>query len=269
MSNPSLKDDLGAARKVDLGAARRSSYEPAGEPAATRASARPLRPVNGILRPSRHPVVVVMIAVLGALLVAAVGFALRAHAVDLALAQALNAVHTGVLGLVTTRVYQGLEPVWAIVITIGTTGIIWLSTRQLRVAAAFAGVVAITWIPSDVVKLLVHRPRPAAGVLSHPFVPAQVDASFPSGHLVFVTVFVIALLFVLRGTRWMPLGVVIGVIAVAGVAAAVTIDAVHYPTDAVASIFWSVTVAPGARVVWVDWIMPRVPGLRPLTPRGA
>jgi undecaprenyl-diphosphatase len=256
MSNPPVQQD-------DLGSARRASYEQPAAAPATRTGARATRPVNGILRPSRHPVFVVVIAVLGALLVTAVGFALRSHPIDLALAQALNTLHVGVAGTLSSLVYRGLEPVAAIALTILATGLIWLSTRQLRVAVAFAGMVAITWIPSDIVKILVHRPRPEAALLTHPFSPAQVDPSYPSGHTVFITAFVIALLFVLRGTRWMPVGVVLGVIVVLGVATAVTIDGVHYPTDAVASIVWGVAVAPGARVVWVDWIMPRVPGLRP------
>ncbi|WP_052226335.1 phosphatase PAP2 family protein [Microbacterium mangrovi] len=266
MSNPPVQEEA-------ADAARRSSFQqpasPERAPVATRSGARAARPVNGILRPSRHPGFVVVIAVLGALLVTAVGFALRAHAIDLALAQGLNSLHTGTLGLVTTLVYQGLEPTASIAITILATGVIWASTRQLPVAAAFAGTVALTWIPSDIVKLLVHRPRPEAGLLSHPFVPAQIDASFPSGHTVFVTAFVIALLFVLRGTRWMPVGVVVGTLLVVGVATSVAIDGVHYPTDTIASVFWSVTVLPGARVVWVDWLMPRIPGIRPRSARAA
>jgi undecaprenyl-diphosphatase len=263
MSNPSVREEDNA------GSTRRSSYEQPAAPAATRAGSRAAQPVNGILRPSRHPVFVVVIAVLGALLVTAVGFALRSHAIDLAWAQALNTLHTGVVGTLSSLVYRGLEPVAAIALTILATGLIWLSTRQLRVAAAFAGMVALTWIPSDLVKIVVARPRPEGAVLSHAFLPAQVDASYPSGHTVFITAFVIALLFVLRGTRWMPVGVVLGVIAVFGVATAVTIDAVHYPTDVMASIVWGVTVAPGARVVWVDWLMPRIPGLRPRPAVGA
>jgi len=38
---------------------------------------------------------------------------------------------------------------------------------------------------------------------------------------------------------------------------------VHYPTDAAASILWALAVTPAARVVWVDWAMPRIPFLRP------
>ncbi|HKT55230.1 MAG TPA: phosphatase PAP2 family protein [Microbacterium sp.] len=228
----------------------------------TRSESRSARARNGILRPSQHPVAVVVVALAGAAVVTGVGFALRSHPFDLALAQALNTLHTGVLGTVTSLVYHGLEPVSAIAITVLATAVIWLSTRRLPVAAAFAGTVAITWIPSDVVKILVHRPRPELSLLSHPFSPVQVDPSFPSGHTVFVTAFVVALVFVLRGTRWMPVGVVAGAVLVLGVGASVSIDAVHYPSDAVASIFWSLTVAPGARVVWADWLMPRIPLLR-------
>jgi undecaprenyl-diphosphatase len=219
--------------------------------------------VNGILRPSRHPVWVVVIAVLGAALVTVTGLVLRAHHLDQALALALNELHTGAIGAAADLAYKGLGPVPAVVITVVVTGVIWATTRRLPVAAAFAGVIAFSWLSSGVVKLIVHRPRPDVHVLSHPFSPVQVDPSYPSGHTVFVTTFVIALLFLLRGTRWMPVGVVAGVIAILFISTAVSIDAVHFPTDAGASIFWAVTVTPGVRVVWVDWIMPRIPFLRP------
>lgn len=231
-------------------------------PSPTRSETRSTRARNGILRPAQNPVAVVAVALAGVVIVTGVGFALRSHPFDLAFAQALNTLHTGALGALTSLVYHGLEPVSAIAITVLATAVIWLSTRQLPVAASFAGTVAITWIPSDVVKILVHRPRPEAALMSHPFSPAQVDASFPSGHTVFITAFVVALVFVLRGTRWMPVGVVAGAVLVVGVAVSVSIDAVHYPSDAVASVFWSLTVAPGVRVVWVDWLMPRIPLLR-------
>jgi undecaprenyl-diphosphatase len=47
-----------------------------------------------------------------------------------------------------------------------------------------------------------------------------------------------------------------------GIALAVAIDAVHYPTDAVASVLWGLTVTPGVRVVLVDWLLPKVAFLR-------
>lgn len=226
------------------------------------AATRPAR-VNGILRPSQHPIPVLVTAAVAIILISVAGLVLKSHAVDLALAQALNRLHTGFIGGVTSSVYHALEPVWAIVITVIVTGVIWWVTRKLPVAAAFAGVVAFTWLPSSIVKSLVDRPRPDALALSHPFSPLQLDPSYPSGHTVFVTTFVIAMLFVLQGTKWMPLAVILGIVAVLGIAFSVTIDAVHYPTDALASILWAVAVAPAVRIVWVDWLMPLIPGLRP------
>ena len=228
-----------------------------------RASARRARAhVNGILRPSRHPVAVLVTAAVVVCLLTVLGFLLRSHPIDQALSQQLNTLHTGWLGWLTDAVYTVISPVPAVVITGVITGILWAVSRQLRVAAAFAGVVAATWIPSDLLKLLVHRPRPDAGLLMHPFSPAQSDPSYPSGHTVFIATLAIALVFVLRGTRWLPLAAVVGTVVVGGVAVALSIDAVHYPTDVVASIVWALAVAPAVRLIWVDWLIPRIPILR-------
>ena len=220
------------------------------------------KPVNRILRRSGHPVAVLVTAGVVIVVLTGVGFLLRSNPVDLALSQTLNVMHTGSFGRLTNRVYEVFAPVPAIALTVVVTGVIWVLSRQLRVAVAFAGVVAVTWIPSDIVKLLVHRPRPDVHLLAHPFAPVQLDPSYPSGHTVFVTAFVLALLFVLRSTRWFPAGVILGTVLIVGVAVPLAIDAVHYPTDVAASVVWSLAVAPAARLIWVDWLMPLVPFLR-------
>jgi undecaprenyl-diphosphatase len=222
---------------------------------------------NGILRPSRHPVAVLVIAVVAVAIITSAGYLLSAHAVDLSLSEGLNALHVGVLGSVTSLVYHLFSPIPAVIITVVVTGIVWVVSRRLRVAIAFAGVVAITWIPSDLVKLLVHRARPDIHLMAHPFTPVQLDPSYPSGHTVFVTALVIGLILVLRGTRWMPVAVVLGAVLILGVALSLAIDAVHYPTDVLASIAWSICVAPAVRLIWVDWLMPLVPFLRERQPR--
>ncbi|GAB3796553.1 hypothetical protein GCM10028798_06660 [Humibacter antri] len=232
--------------------------------------ARARKQVNGILRPSRHPVIVVVIAAAMIVILTGVGLVLRSHPVDLPLSQALNALHSGSAARVTDLVYAVFEPVPAVLITVVVTGIIWAVSRQLRVAVAFAGVVAATWIPSDAVKLLVHRPRPDVHFMANPFSPVQLDPSYPSGHTVFITALAIAVIFVLRGTRWLPLAVIVGAVVVPIVALSLSIDAVHYPTDVLASILWSLAVAPAVRVIWVDWLMPLVPALRdPADPESA
>lgn len=215
---------------------------------------------NGILVRAPYPLTTVSIAVVAVVVITIVGFLLGT--VDLGLAKALNSLHTGPIGAFTSAVYHVISPTPAIAITIVVTGVIWWRGRDVRPAAAFIGTIAVTWVPSAIVKELVHRARPDVHVLPHPFTPVQVDPSYPSGHTVYMTAFVIALVWVLRDTRWHRLAVGVGAAAVVVVFFSVTIDAVHYPTDALASIAWSLTVAPAVRVVWVDWAMARLPLLR-------
>lgn len=193
-------------------------------------------------------------AVVVVLLVAA-GLVLRAHPLDQGLAAALNTGHVGVLGALASGVYAVFEPVPAILLTVVLTGLVWARTRRLVAAAGFAGVVALTWIPSDLLKVLVSRPRPDATVLAHPFVPAQPDASFPSGHTVFVASLVLAGLMLVTDARRRRVLAVVGAAAVLVVAAALAVDGVHWPTDLVASMLWALAVAPAARVVWVDLVL--------------
>ncbi|RDH95274.1 undecaprenyl-diphosphatase [Curtobacterium sp. AG1037] len=191
-------------------------------------------------------------------LLVGVGFVLRAHPVDAGLARALNSLHVGVLGAVGSAVYTLFEPVPAVLLTVVLTGLVWARTRRLVTAAAFAGVVALTWIPSDLLKVVVGRPRPDGSLLPHPFVPVQPDASFPSGHTVFVVALVLAgLMLVPAGPRRRVLAVLGGVVVLV-VATALAVDGVHWPTDVVASVAWALAVAPVARIVWVDLVLTRV-----------
>ncbi|QWS33006.1 phosphatase PAP2 family protein [Curtobacterium aetherium] len=221
---------------------------------------------SGILVRTPYPLATIAIAVGTVIVITIVGFVLGD--VDLGLARALNALHVGALGAITTAVYHVISPGPAIGITIVVTGVLWLVRRDVRPAAAFAGTVAITWVPSDLVKELVQRPRPDTSVLPHPFA-TQPDPSYPSGHTVFIVAIVIALTWVLRDTRWHRLAVVLGTVVVVVVVLSLTIDAVHFPTDTVASVVWALAVAPAARLVWADWAMPRIPLLRRAPMSGA
>ncbi len=96
-------------------------------------------------------------------------------------------------------------------------------------------------------KLIVHRPRPESALLSHPYTPALTDASYPSRHTVFVATLAIAVVLVLRGTRWQATATTIGAIVVAVVALALVTYGVHFPSDVIASIVWALAVAPAVR----------------------
>jgi len=216
-------------------------------------------PDPGIFRRASHPAVQLGLAAAAFALLAVAGIALRPGQ-DLGLARPLNELHTGALGVVASATYNVFEPVPSVVLTAAIAAMFWI-VRDLRTGAAFAGVVALTWIPAELLKLIVHRGRPDAHLMPYPFLPVQVNPSFPSGHTAFIVALVVALAFVARGTRWHPIVVGVGTVLIVLVAVTLAIDAVHYPTDIAASIVWSLAIAPAARLVWVDWVMPRIPFL--------
>lgn len=216
-------------------------------------------PEQGILRPTAGGWQSVLTAVVVALLVTAAGFVVKAHTVDAGAVADLNRLRTGLLGALTTGVYHVFSPVPAVLLTVVVTAVIWARTRDLRTAAAFAGVVAGTWLPSAVVKVLVQRPRPELATLAHPYAPALTDFSYPSGHTVFITSLAIALALVVRDTRWRSTAATVGAVVVALVALALVVDGVHFPTDVAASVVWALAVAPAVRYLWVDLVMPRLP----------
>ena len=215
----------------------------------------------GIFRRSRRPVSSLVVAAATFVVLIVVGMALRSGQ-DAGLARAFNHLHTGAIGSVTSAAYHIFAPAPAIALTIVVAAVLWWA-RGLRTGIAFGGVVALTWLPTEVVKVVVHRARPDVALMPHPFYPVQVDASFPSGHTAFVVAFVIALAYVLRDSRGRTVVVILGSLLAVLVALSLAIDAVHYPSDIAASVVWALAVAPAARLVWVDWLMPRVPILAP------
>ena len=173
------------------------------------------------------------------------------------LSAAFNAAHVGALGSVTSAIYAIFSPVPAIVITLVIAAAVWLRSRDLRLAITFGVVIAVTWIPSAVVKALVHRPRPDAALLPHPFAVQPTDASYPSGHMVFITALVVTLILLTRGHRLRPLVVALGIVLALVVAFALVIDGVHFTTDVLASAVWSLGLAPLVLEVWNRVVVPR------------
>lgn len=163
--------------------------------------------------------------------------------IDLAGVQALNALHTGFIGRVGSAVYAAFSPIEAVTITV-VVGVIALATRNLRLAGTFALTVAVTWISSDVVKLIVARPRPDASAVTNHLSTAPVDPSYPSGHMAFIATLMLAFFLLAEGKRYRPLIGVIGTIAILVVAVSLVSDGVHYPSDVLASVVWSVAVGP-------------------------
>ena len=196
------------------------------------------------------------------------GLALRRSAVDLPVDQWLNHGHVGAGAAIGDLVYTALGPVPAVIVTVVLTVVIVVVRRDLFVASTFAVTVAATWLSSAAVKVVMGRPRPEASLLLHPPAP-QGDASYPSGHAVFVTALAVTAVMVTGSVVLRRVWAIAGCLAVVGVALAVVSDGLHFPTDVLASVIWGASIAPAVSIAWARFIAPRVPLLRPRGRRAA
>lgn len=176
---------------------------------------------------------------------------------DLGVDQWLSAHHEARLVAIATAVHWLLDPLQAILLTLVAVVAIALRTRDLRRAIGFGAVVAVSWVPSDLLKLAVDRARPAASSLAHPFTPAQLDPSYPSGHVVFAASLAIAAFLLLRtGDPRRPVVAVIGAVLVAVVAGSVLVIGIHFPSDVIASMVWALGATTLIRVAYLRLVGP-------------
>lgn len=210
-----------------------------------------------LIKPSENKARTIWIAVVGMLLVVALGLVLRNSHFDLAVVQYFNDHHHGTIGSITNAVYKYLGPIFAIIGTAAATGIIILATRSLRIGSTFAVTIAATWLSMALVKMVVHRLRPDPALLNFPFDPAQIDASYPSGHTAFITALVVTIFLgaAVGYRRWLV--AIIGGAVILVVGASLVTDGVHFPSDVIGSIVWAIAVAPLARMLWVSVILSR------------
>ncbi|MEO6826411.1 MAG: phosphatase PAP2 family protein [Microbacteriaceae bacterium] len=102
-----------------------------------------------------------------------------------------------------------------------------------------------SWAFALILKAVVARPRPPVSIwLSQP----DPTSGFPSGHTTTALVIVLIVVMVLRGTRWMPAGVVIAAIYAVAVGTSRLYLGNHYPSDVLAS---ALTVCAAASLIWV------------------
>jgi membrane-associated phospholipid phosphatase len=208
--------------------------------------------------PTKQGTRIILTAGIGVVVVILFGLMIRNTHFDLAVVQHLNNLHHGKVGSLTNAVYKFFGPTFAILGTVLLTAIIIFLTKSLRVGSTFAATVAATWLSLAVVKLLVHRVRPDPTLLNFPFNPAQIDASYPSGHAAFVTALVVTIVLGVAVGRRRWVTAIIGGLLIIGVGTALVINGVHYPSDVIGSIIWGITVAPLARYVWVSVVLRRL-----------
>jgi undecaprenyl-diphosphatase len=214
-----------------------------------------------MLRPIPHPVVTVICGAIAVLAVAAFGFLFAKTRpitrLDFGVDQGLSRHHVASLSAIAHGVYTAFSPIEAIALTVVITAIIWIVSRSFRSAITFALTVAVSWLSSDIVKILVDRPRPLASALAHPFLPTPSDPSYPSGHVVFAASIAIAFIILVRATAVRALVAVLGVLLVLVVGSAVLYLGVHYPSDVLGSIVWSIGACALFLTFWNHVVIPR------------
>ena len=150
------------------------------------------------------------------------------------------------LSLALDRIFS---PLFAALIGLVAAIVVFVITRKWATVIHFVLLVAGTWLGSEVVKLIVHRPRPTPR-LADVLVPNPDPDSYPSGHVCFAVGLGFAIFVLIARSR---LRVIVGVLAVllALVTAASRVYlGVHYPTDAVASLVYSAAAFVGIEVLW-------------------
>lgn len=211
--------------------------------------------LGALITPTAHRARLIWAAAVGIVAVVVFGLVIRSSNFDFAVVQFFNGFHQGAGGALMDAVYKFLGPGPAIVGTVVLTGICVALTRNLRVASTFAATIAATWLSLAVVKLIVHRVRPDSALLPFPFNPAQIDASYPSGHAAFVTALMVTIVLGVAAGRGRWLAGIIGGLFILAVGTALVVDGVHFPSDIVASIVWGVVIAPLARMIWVSVVL--------------
>ncbi|MBT2504091.1 phosphatase PAP2 family protein [Curtobacterium sp. ISL-83] len=194
--------------------------------------------LSDVSRRLRTPEVVVSFLV--AVLVLVAGFVLTAvpqvGVTELRVDRLLLA-HVPATGhAIATGIGMVLEPVGGVLIIAVVAAVVWWRA-DVRRADQFVVTAVVPWLSVELVKLLVHRPRPVL-----PGVHAAAESwSYPSGHVALITAVVLGILTVTAG-RVRVGTLIVGVVAIVLVAVSRLSLGVHYPSDLVASVLWTTAV---------------------------
>ena len=126
---------------------------------------------------------------------------------------------------------------------------VFLRTRSWITVLHFALLVLGTWLSSEVIKVLVHRPRPTAK-LADTLVPNPDPDSYPSGHVCFAVGLGLAFFVLVIRTRVRAIILVLAILLAVITAATRVYLGIHYPTDALASLVFGAAAFIGIEAIW-------------------
>lgn len=173
-------------------------------------------------------------AVIGLVAMLVLGLTIRGSRAEIGADLWLNNVHSPVLDAISQAISVGFQPASAVVIGCLLAAAVALKSGHFLTGLAAGAAVACGWLVTGVLKVIVARPRPEWTDAVHRIVAPETDASYPSGHVAFVTALAAVLVLLTWRTAargWVLAG---GVILVAVTALARVYAVVHYPSDVVA-----------------------------------
>ena len=182
------------------------------------------------------------------------GFVLSASAGftagEMDLLHQVNNIHTAPLDAVALGIDWLFSPAVGVLLVLLAAGSVLLVTGRADSAIRFLLVVMIPTFGAAVIKLLVHRARPDIPSLPHILLLEPGGLSYPSGHTNFAASFLLGIILVMAGHRWRAFMVGAGAVVVLGTAASRVYLGVHYPSDVVASIVYSIAAVALVNAAW-------------------
>lgn len=148
---------------------------------------------------------------------------------------AVNAAHGWPLDAVALGVNCLFGPLCAGLIAVLVVAWAGFLARSWKTSLRVALMIGVPWALADVIKFIVHRARPDAGLLAHPIGVEPTTFSYPSGHTAFAAALMMTIVLLCLPSARAKVAVV-GVIVVVITAWSRMYLGVHYPTDVLASI---------------------------------
>lgn len=206
----------------------------------------------------QHPWIAIAVGVVGALAILMWGLAIRASRAGFNVDLWFDAHHRPAVTVLAEGLSTLFSPAPAVVMGLVFAIVVAVISRRAATGLAAGLITGLTWASSDVIKLLVHRPRPEWALLTHHVGVVEVDPSYPSGHVTFAAALTITIVLLLRRRSARVVAVIVGLAVTLAVAYARLYVGAHYPSDVLAAALYGIAVTPSAFVV-IAWLNDATP----------
>jgi undecaprenyl-diphosphatase len=147
------------------------------------------------------------------------------------------------------------SPPIAVGVGLVSAAIVFVVTRRWLTVLHFAVLVLGTWLSSEVIKVIVHRPRPQ-GKVADTLVPNPDPDSYPSGHVCFAVglAFAVLVLVIRTQARWIV--AIVAILLSLATAISRIYLGIHYPTDVLASLVFAAAAFIAIEALWRRFVNP-------------